>query len=95
MDNILNRLNYLSNLAHLLNDRHKIEFDEEIRDNIRKVNILLSDIENILSHYEIPKEKINKFNEDENKTNRISKILFPFYWNLSQRIPDQTLLGDN
>jgi len=85
MDDIADRLYQINNLSKLLTTTDIEKFNKDNEDNFDKINILLSDVEKSLQSYTIPEERVSEFNLNEKKTNDISHILFPIYWELCQQ----------
>jgi len=63
-----------------VDDNKKFISDNE--KNFKIIHETLSQIEKSLELYEIPEEKILKFNSDEKTSSGMAKLLFPMYWAL-------------
>ena len=90
MDNILTKINNIHQISELLTINDNQIFISDNKENIDAICDILLRMEKSLELYEIPEEKILKFNLDEKITFNITKILFPIYWNLYLQSNHQT-----
>ena len=90
MENITTKISNIETLMDVLDDDDCKLFNKECKYKFKKIERILSEIEDILNEYNFCEDKCNQKEIDNKKNTLIMNNLFVFYWYLKDRVDSST-----
>lgn len=89
MEELIDKLEDINILLEALDDDENNKYEQELLEEINKINLIIDGIKNKLLTLKLSEEKCLQIESRNKKEKILSKKLFPYYWMLNEYINNQ------